>query len=173
MWNSGSKEAMLIHMTATLDAIKKRGHFKAYKEAQALYVEKKEAVKLAKASLSLIDGASKGLGKSKKTSKKAKEAKGVTEAPDDNMHATFQADLEKAKSAAENTNSVMTAAATKMFRFYTNLLSVKAKYMWNKIVEEQMEGNPYVDLQAISQKGPRGMSALSSGRTSTISTRRI
>jgi hypothetical protein len=44
MWNSGTKEAMLMHVTVTLDAIKKRGHFKAYKEAQVLYVEKKEAV---------------------------------------------------------------------------------------------------------------------------------
>jgi hypothetical protein len=57
-------------------------------------VEKKEAVKLVKACLSLLDGASKGLGKSKKTSKKAKEAKGMTKAPDNNMQATFQADLE-------------------------------------------------------------------------------
>jgi hypothetical protein len=32
MWNSGTKEAMLMHATATLDTIKKRGHFKAYKE---------------------------------------------------------------------------------------------------------------------------------------------
>ncbi len=85
LWNSGTKEAMLMHMTVMLDAIKKHGHFKAWEEAQALYVEKKEAVKLAKASLSLLDKASKGFGKSKKTSKKAKEAKGVTEAPDNDV----------------------------------------------------------------------------------------
>ncbi len=30
---------------ATLDAIKKHDHLKAYKEAQSLYVEKKEAAK--------------------------------------------------------------------------------------------------------------------------------
>jgi hypothetical protein len=36
VWNSGTKEAMLMHVTVTLDAIKKCGHFKAYKEAQAL-----------------------------------------------------------------------------------------------------------------------------------------
>jgi hypothetical protein len=35
---SGTKEAMLMHMTATLDAIKKHGNFKVYKEAQALYI---------------------------------------------------------------------------------------------------------------------------------------
>jgi hypothetical protein len=49
MWNSGTKEAMLMHLTVILDAIKKRGHFKAYKEAQALYVEKKEVVTSVKA----------------------------------------------------------------------------------------------------------------------------
>ncbi len=50
----------------------------------------------------------------------------------------------------------MTAAANKMFAFYTNLLSVEAKYVWNKIIEEQMEGDPCVDLQGVSQKDPRG-----------------
>jgi hypothetical protein len=44
----------------------------------------------------------------------------------------------------------MTAAATKMFAFYANLLSVQAKYAWNKIIKKQMEGNPYVDLQGVS-----------------------
>jgi hypothetical protein len=126
VWNSGTMEAMLMHVAATLDAIKKRGHFKAYEEAQVLYVEKKEAVKSAKTSLSLLDGASKGSCKSKKTLKKAKEAKGVTEAPNNDMQATFQADLEKAKSAAENAKGAMTAAATKMFPFYANLFSVEA-----------------------------------------------
>ncbi len=31
VWNSSTKEAMPMHVTATLDAIKKHGHFKAYK----------------------------------------------------------------------------------------------------------------------------------------------
>jgi hypothetical protein len=102
--------------------------------------------------------ASEGSGKTKKSLKKAKEAKGVTKAPDNKMQATFQADLKKAKSAAVKAKAVMIAAANKMFTFYANLLSVEAKYGWNKIVEEQTEGNLYVDLQGILQKGPRGMS---------------
>ncbi len=32
-------------MTVVLDAIKKRGHFKDYEDAQKAYVEKKEAAK--------------------------------------------------------------------------------------------------------------------------------
>ena len=82
MWNSGKKEAMLMHMMATLDAIKKRGHFQEYDTALALYVSKKEAAKQVKAGLSLLDKAGKGLEKSKKSLKKAKEAEGVTKAQD-------------------------------------------------------------------------------------------
>jgi hypothetical protein len=52
----------------------------------------------------------------------------------------------------------MTAAASQMFVFYANFFSVKAKYAWNKIINEQLEGNLYVELQSISQIGPRGMS---------------
>jgi hypothetical protein len=95
-YGNGTKEAMLMHVTATLDAIKKGGHFKAYDKAQAAYAEQKELVKLAKASLSLLDGASKRSGKSRKTSKKAKEAKGkskeangATKVPKDPMRETF------------------------------------------------------------------------------------
>jgi hypothetical protein len=158
MWNSGTEEAMLMHVTATLDTIKKRGHFEAYKEAQVLYVAKKEVVKQAKAGLSLLDGASKGSEKSKKSSEKAKEPKVTTRASDQEMQANFQADLAKAKEAAENAKGAMTAAANKMFAFYANLLLVEAKYAWNKIIEEQTEGDPYVDIQGILQKGPRGVS---------------
>jgi hypothetical protein len=52
----------------------------------------------------------------------------------------------------------MTAAVNLMFTFYSNLLSPESKYAWNKIVVEQMEGNPYVNLQGVSLEGPRGMS---------------
>jgi hypothetical protein len=54
-----------------------------------------------KAGLSLLE-ASKGSRKPKKSLKKAKEAKGVTKATDNKIQATFQADLKKAKLAAEN-----------------------------------------------------------------------
>jgi hypothetical protein len=49
------------------------------------------------------------------------------------------------------------ATATKMFQFYANLLSADAKYAWNKIVKEQMEADPFKDLQGMSKKGPRGL----------------
>jgi hypothetical protein len=39
-----------------------------------------------------------------------------------------------------------------------NLLSPESKYAWNKIVVEQAEGDPFVNLQGVSLEGPRGMS---------------
>jgi hypothetical protein len=92
-----------MHVTAVLDTIKKRGHFKDYKDAQKAYVKQKEVVKSSKAGLAWLDGTSKGLGKSSKKSKKAKEAKakskeaeakskeanGATEVPKDPMKANF------------------------------------------------------------------------------------
>ncbi len=73
------------------------------------------------------------------------------------MEAGFQVDLEKAKQAQETAQGAMTAAANLMFTFYSNLLSPKSKYAWNKIVVKQMECNPYVNLQDVSLEGPRGM----------------
>ncbi len=52
----------------------------------------------------------------------------------------------------------MEVAAGQMFLFYSNLLSPESKYAWNKIVSEQTEGNPYVNLQGDTLEGPRGMS---------------
>jgi hypothetical protein len=74
------------------------------------------------------------------------------------MQATFQANIKKAKEADEYNKGTKTAAANKMFAFHANLLSVEVKYTWSKIVEEQMEGKLYVDLQGILQKGPREVS---------------
>jgi hypothetical protein len=83
IWHSGAKEALLMHVGSTLDAIKKHGRFKDHEEAQELYVSQKEAAKQVKATLTLLDGVtSKGAEISKKSSRKAKEAEAIAEAPD-------------------------------------------------------------------------------------------
>jgi hypothetical protein len=74
------------------------------------------------------------------------------------MKAAFQADLEKAKKAIGDAQGAMTAVASEMFAFYLNLLSPESKYLWNKIVSEQMESNPFKNLQGVSLEGPWGMS---------------
>jgi hypothetical protein len=74
------------------------------------------------------------------------------------MKAGFQADLEKAKQAQETAQGAITAATNLMFKFDSKLLSPKSKNAWNKIVIEQTEGDPYVNLQGVSLEGPRGTS---------------
>ncbi len=95
-YDNSTKEVFLMHVMAVLDGIKKRGHFKDYKDAQKAYVEDKEAVKSAKAGLALLDGTSEGSRKSSKKLKKAKETKAKskeanegTEVPKDSMKANF------------------------------------------------------------------------------------
>jgi hypothetical protein len=83
-----------------------------------------------------------------KTPEKAEESKAdaqeaeVAPATDDQLKADFLSDLEKAKRAQRISKGAMHAAATKMFAFYSNLLSPERKYAWNKIVSEQTESEP-------------------------------
>jgi hypothetical protein len=73
-WHTGMCKAFLVHVSTALNVIKKRGTFKAYKEAIKAYVEQCKAVKQAKAALPLLTApASKGKKTLKKSSKKASE----------------------------------------------------------------------------------------------------
>jgi hypothetical protein len=73
VWHeNGTREAFLMHITAVLDAIKKRGHFYDYEEAAKDHKESTEAVESARAALSLLNGPS---AKAKKSCKKIKEVK--------------------------------------------------------------------------------------------------
>jgi hypothetical protein len=167
-----------MHVTVVLDAMKKHGHFKDYDRAQKAYEEAEKAAESAEAGLALLKGTSAGttskckkkaLAKAKEATKEAlakaqetkPETKDAEEVPGVTGHlikAGFQADLEKAKQAQETVQGTMTTAANLMFMFYSNLLSPKSKYAWNKIVVKQTEGNLYVNLQGVSLEGPRGMS---------------
>ncbi len=138
----------------------------------------KKAIVAARAGLSLLahTGArskirckKKALAKAKEADKEAlamtqdseseaKEANEVTKVNNNTIKAGFQEDLEKAKQAQKTAKGTMTAAASLMFTFYSNLLSPKNKYAWNKIVSKQKESYPYVNLQGVSLEGPRGMS---------------
>jgi hypothetical protein len=118
-------------------------------------VAKKEVAKQAKAGLSLLYGVSNVTEKSKKLSRKTKEAKAVTEASDQEIEANFQADLKMAKEAIENTKDAMTAAANKMFAFCANLLLVEAKYAWDKFVEEQKKATLMFIFKASHRKAYR------------------
>jgi hypothetical protein len=163
---------------AVLDAIKKRVTFQDYEKAEQAYAEAKKAAELAEAGLALLDGTRTGsrknhkknalvkakeatkeaLAKTQETKSEAKQAEETTDVTKDSMRAGFQVDLEKAKKALEDTKGAMSAAASQMFTFYSNLLSPESKYSWNKIVSKQTESNLFVNLQGVSLKDPRGMS---------------
>jgi hypothetical protein len=89
------------------------------------------------------------LAKAQETKPETKEAEEAPKVTDDLMKAGFRADLKKAKQAQETAKGTMTAATNLMFTFYSNLLSPKSKYAWNKIVVKKTEGNPYVNLQGV------------------------
>jgi hypothetical protein len=153
------RKVFLLHMGSALDAIKKKGYFKAHKEANKAYVEQCELVKQAKATLAKLDGTtSKGTETSKKPFKRHKEAAATADTPESDLQAKYQSDLKKVKHAAEKAKNKAELAAQEMLQLYLNLLSIDAKYAWNKMVQVQTQADPYMDLQGISRKGPRGYS---------------
>jgi hypothetical protein len=101
------------------------------------------------------------LAKAQDSESEARKAKEASKVNKDSMKAGFLEDLEKAKQAQSTAKGMMTAAASKMFTFYLNLLSPESKYSWNKIVGKQTESDRYVNLQGDSLEGPRGMSCKS------------
>ncbi len=189
IWHCRTREAFLMHVSSALDAIKKRGTFKVYKEAHEAYVEQRGVAKQAKADMAHITTHfSKGEKASKKAAKKAsekvsekasekmskktsgknhsekekasqktKEGAALSDTPAPDLCKEYKALYEKAMSAKETAKNKKEAAGPKMFQFYANLLSLDAKYAWNKIVREQTEVDPYKDLKGVSNKGPRGL----------------
>jgi hypothetical protein len=167
IWHCSMREAFLMHLSTALDAVKKRGTFKAYKEVVEAYVEQREVVKQLKATLALLTApTSKGKKASEKASakkspekasQKTKESMALANTTAPELHKEYQANYDKASSAKETSKNKRKAAATKMFQFYTNLLSLDAKYAWNNIVKEQTKTDPFKDLQGVSRKGPRGL----------------
>ncbi len=82
----------------------------------------------------------------------------MADAPAPELCAKYQALYGKATFVIETTKNKRKAAATEIFQFYANLLSSDAKYVWNKIVKEQTEADPFKYLQGISRKDPRLLS---------------
>jgi hypothetical protein len=143
IWHCRTREAFLMHVSSALDAIGKRGTFKVYKEAHEAYEEQQEAAKETNVNMQLfVTAASRGKKAIKQgTEKASKEAPGKnqsekekasqkikegaatadTTAPD--FCVEYKAIYEKATHVKETAKIQKNAAATKMFQFYTNLLS--------------------------------------------------
>ncbi len=115
-----------MHVTAVLDAIKKRGHFSNYKKAEKVHEEARKAVESARAGLALLDSTGtkikqfckkkareaveKALAKAQDSKSEAREAKEASEVSNDSMKASFLDDLEKAEQAQSTAKDAMTAA---------------------------------------------------------------
>jgi hypothetical protein len=67
---NGTRKAFLMHVTAVLDAINKRGHFVDYNKAAFKYKEASKAIASARAGLSLLEETAKKASKEKKRSRK-------------------------------------------------------------------------------------------------------
>ncbi len=139
-------------MTAVLDAIKKRGHFYDYKKAEVVHKEAKKSIESFRAGLSLLDGTGtkskwfckkkareateKALAKAPDSESEAREAEEASDVNNNSMKTGFLDDLEKAEQAQSTAKGTMTATVSKIFTFYSNLLSQESMYSWNKIVGE-------------------------------------
>jgi hypothetical protein len=84
-------------MGSALDAIKKKGYFKAREDANEAYVEQRDLLKQAKAHLAKLDGTtSKGTESSKKSTKKPKETTATAFQPDPALQAEYMSDIKQA-----------------------------------------------------------------------------
>jgi hypothetical protein len=121
IWHCETREVFLMHMSSALDAIKKRGTFKAYKEAHEAYVEQCEVAKQAKADLSLFTtptskdekayekgtektsekASGKNRSEKEKASQKNKEGAALSNAPAPDLCEEYKALYKKAVHAKE------------------------------------------------------------------------
>ncbi len=158
IWHSGMREAFLIHVGSAQEAIEKKGYFKAYEENKEAYVKLHGKIKSAKAQLATLDESAIGETGTSKKSKKTQEAAAANDQVAPALQAEIEVELSSAQEAATEAKNRAEAAANDMFQLYANLLSIDAKYAWDKIVHEQTASDPYTDLQGCTKKGPRGLS---------------
>jgi hypothetical protein len=135
------------------EAIKKKGYFKSFEDHSDTYSVKRENVKELKDQLVALREASAAQPKDPKET--TVEASNESSAA---LRAETKAELKQALEAVEEATTQRDKAAADMFQLYANLLSVNARYAWNKIVHEQTKADPYMDLQGLTKKGPWGMS---------------
>ena len=137
-----------MHVSSALDSIKKRGTFKAYKEAHEAYVEQREAAKEAKVNMQLFattmskgekagtkgtektskEASGKNRSEKEKASQKTKEGAATADATAPELCVEYKAIYMKATHAKDTAKTQKDAAATEMFQFYANLVSSDAKY---------------------------------------------
>jgi hypothetical protein len=141
IWHSGTWEVFLIDVGSAREAIEKKGYFKSFEKYSETFADKREKIKELKDQLTALrevsetsvetsgqTGTSKKMNrKSKKTTVEASEESSAT------LRATIKAELKQALEAVEEATTKCDKAAKDMFQLYANLLSVDARYAWNKM----------------------------------------
>jgi hypothetical protein len=144
------RKTFLIHVGSAREAIKKKGYFKSFEEYSETFADKHEKIKELKDQLTALKEASETsaktsgqAGTSRKSNKKSKEtAVEVSKEGSATLRAAIKAELKQALEAAEEATTKCEKAAEDMFQLYANLLSINARYAWNKIVQEQTNATP-------------------------------
>jgi hypothetical protein len=128
------------------EAIKKKGYFKSFEDHSGNYLNKREKVKESKDQLVALKEASAAQPEDpKETTVEASKEGSAT------LRTMIKAELKQALEAVEEATTQQDKVAEDMFQLYANLLSVNARYAWNKIVHEQTKADPYMDLQGLTR----------------------
>jgi hypothetical protein len=134
IWHSGTRKAFLIHVGSAQEAIEKKGYFKSFEEHSNEYSEKQGKVKELKKQLEGMKALAAQPQDPKETTVEADDDSSAT------LHAEAKAELKEATLATVEATTLLDKAAADMFQLYANLLSVDAKYAWNKIVQGSDQG---------------------------------
>ena len=154
IWHSGTCKAFLIHVGSAGEAFKKKRYFKSYEESSETFAKNRDKMKQLKSQLAELD---KKSGTSRKSRKKFNQTTVEASSASSTLCANIVAELKQAVEATEETTARLDMAAEYMFQLHANLLSINARYVWNKIVQDQTNADPYTDLQGLTKKGPRGL----------------
>ncbi len=152
-----------MHVSSALDAIKKRGTFKAKKKQRSKRKPLWPFLRLPLARARKLPRRLPGISlrrnplRRRRLPRRPRNAQLWRKHQPQNFATSTRPYRTRPPSQKETAKNKRKTAATEMFQFYVSLLSLDAKYPWNKIVQEQMEANPFKDLQGMSRKGPRGL----------------
>jgi hypothetical protein len=135
IWHSGTRKAFLIHVGSALEAIKRKGYFKAYIESNKAYVEQRSRIKLAKAQLTKLDDCTNGEAETSRSSTKKSNLTTTEASPTDSaLQAELVSEIKQAQEVADKAKAKGEQAAVDMFQLNVHLLSVNAKRAWKEIV---------------------------------------
>ncbi len=71
------------------------------------------------------------------------------------LQAELVSEIKKAQDDADKGKAKGEQATMDGFQLYANLLSVNARYAWNKIVHKQTASDPFTDSKAVPRKTKR------------------